>query len=75
MTTPTELRRAVDELESSINSTLVNPTTIAHAFSSTHPYLLNQLVLGLLKVRANPVRQGDGRIHPDIQKLAKELWP
>ena len=69
-----ELQDAVTVLDKATNSTIVGPTEIYRAFQGMHSYLLNQLILGLLKVCADPHRQGDGRIHLDIQKLAKELW-
>jgi len=69
-----ELQDAASALDKATNSTIVGPTEIYWVFRYMHSYLLNQLILGLLKVCADPGRQGDGRINPDIQKLAKELW-
>ena len=69
-----ELKKAVEDLDKATNSTLISYGDIAKAFSEMHPYLLNQLMLGLLKVCTYPIRQGDGRIDARVQKLALEVW-
>ena len=74
MTVSQSLKEAVKSLDDATNEMTIGPSEIAEAFQDMHPYLLNQLILGLLKVCSHPMRQGDDRILKQIQELAMELW-
>ena len=69
---PQDLAKAVDDLEKATNSTLINPEVIGKAFHSIHPYLLNQLALGITLMIHK--RQTDGRLNRVLVKASKELW-
>ena len=69
---PPDLKQAVDDLEKATNSTLINPEVIGKAFHSMHPYLLNQLALGITLMIYK--RQQDGRLNKYLVKASKELW-
>jgi hypothetical protein len=67
-----QIQDAVTVLEKSVNSTLVTPRMISKAFLTLHPYLLNEVLLGILLSAAQ--REGDGRVNHRIITFAKELW-
>jgi len=53
--------KAVDSLESATNDALVNYADIKQAFLRVHPYLLNQIALGVCSAVKH--RETDGRIN------------
>ena len=69
-----ELNEAVDRLSDAVNDMSVKADMICRAFLGVHPYLLNQIGLGLLKAVAFPSRHSDGRICGVLKKAAEEVW-
>jgi len=69
-----KLRKAINELDNAINDMGVSIELIGKGFLTLHPYLLNQLMLGLTYTCANSTRQIDPRINPKFQELSKEIW-
>lgn len=75
MTVKQELKKAVENLESEVNSTLVNSVVIAEAFRGMHPYLLNELIKGLTRLVAEKEKNyHDGRISQQIAEFSSEFW-
>jgi hypothetical protein len=69
---PPDLAKAVDDLGKATNSTLIDARVIANSFRTMHPYLLNQLALGITLMINK--RQHDGRLNRVLVKASKELW-
>ena len=69
---PPDLMNAIADLEKAINSTLVHPRTIGKALRQMHPYLLNQLALGVGFQFAK--RAGDQRLNLTLEKAFLEIW-
>ena len=69
---PPDLKKAVDDLGKAINSTLVRPKIIGKALRQMHPYLLNQLGLGITMMYAK--RAGDQRLNLILEKASIEIW-
>ena len=61
------INSAVTLLESTVNSTLVNPRHVKKAFLRVHSYLLNLIAIGVL--HALKEREGDGRVSGAIYEL------
>ena len=69
---PPDLKKAVDDLGKVLNSYKVRPKIIGKALRQMHPYLLNQLGLGISFQYAK--RAGDQRLNLILEKASKELW-
>lgn len=68
------INKAVDALSDAINEMTVKYEMIEKAFLGVHPYLLNQIGLGLLKAVSFRSRITDGRICGILKTAAKEAW-
>ena len=69
---PPDLDKAVDELGKALNSTLIDPKIIGKALQQMHPYLLNQLGLGITMMYCK--RAGDQRLNLILEKASIEIW-
>jgi hypothetical protein len=68
-----EIKEAVDKLADSVNDTLSDWDMIGKAFLGVHPYLLNQIALGVLYATAR--RQHDGRINTTLARASLQVHP
>ena len=69
---PPDLMKAIGDLQKAINSTLVRPRIIGEALQQMHPYLLNQLGLGVMFMFAK--RAGDQRLNLTLETASTEIW-
>jgi len=60
-------------LADAVNNSIVTPRIVGEALMRTHPYLLNEIALGVMYAVSR--RAGDGRINPLLEKAALELFP
>jgi len=69
---PPDLFNAIDDLGKALNSSKVKPKIIGKALRQMHPYLLNQLGLGVCFQFTK--RAGDQRLNLTLEKASIEIW-
>ena len=69
---PPDLKKAIADLDKALNSSLVRPKIIGKALQQMHPYLLNQLGLGITMMFCK--RAGDQRLNLILEKASIEIW-
>jgi hypothetical protein len=67
-----KIKEAVNALDQAVNDMGVTSRKIGEAFLGTHPYLLNEIALGVLF--ACSWGKGDGRLNPRIVELGIDMW-